>query len=214
MERQNRLLKEGQELYQTMILPFKPLTEVAQEQLQRALTESDKLKQLLPSMQEAVIQTTCEVSAVQTSLRKMNDVLVQITKQKKTLQMMPPALSSRDSIISEGSAYAGEGEVDVGDVYRQQPHNDYATSGSGATTSDLQLTQEDHHIKGRPLERSQVEKRRRSESTYSAGKTKLPLRHVQSDDSRHHAQVNIGDPQLKFLLEQRREHIEATSNTQ
>ena len=74
---------------------------MAQEQLQRALTKSDKVKQLLPSMHEAVIQTTCEISAVQTSLQKMNDIR---TNQKKTVQMTPPDHSSRDSIIS---AYKG-----------------------------------------------------------------------------------------------------------
>ena len=58
LERQNRQLKEQQEINQATFLPFKPLAEVAQEQLQRALTENDKLRKLVPLMQEAVIQAT------------------------------------------------------------------------------------------------------------------------------------------------------------
>lgn len=160
-------------------------------------------------MHEAVIQTTCEISAVQTSLQKMNDIR---TNQKKTVQMTPPDHSSRDSIIS-----AYKGEADVGAVY--------TIGDSGETTADSQLTQQNHHTKGHPLGTNLVrestshdytteKQRTRSESAYNAGTKprRLPLRHVQSDDSCHHAIGDSDDPQLKEKMEQRRELLKATSN--
>ena len=66
---------EQQELHQTTFLPIKCLSEVAHEQLQRALLEGDKLKGLLPSLQTSVAQTTSDIAAVQTSLQKLNELL-------------------------------------------------------------------------------------------------------------------------------------------
>ena len=113
LERQKRHLKDQQLFSQTTFLPFKPLAEVAQEQLQRALTEISKLVTLVPSMQEAITQATGGISGAQASLKKLNDVLVQGTKQKKTAWTPPQvATSLRESVVSEVSVFASEGELE------------------------------------------------------------------------------------------------------
>lgn len=83
LEKQCLQFKEQQKVYQSIILPFMPLAEVAQEQLERAAKEGNQLKKLLPSLQDAVTQTTCQISAVQLSLSKMNDMLAQEKKKAK-----------------------------------------------------------------------------------------------------------------------------------
>ena len=94
-------------------MPFKPLAEVAQEQLQRGLAEINKLMTLLPSMQEAITQATGGISGAQASLRKMNDVLGQdIATQKKTVWAPPQVASLRESVLSEVSVFASDGEFE------------------------------------------------------------------------------------------------------
>lgn len=111
LERQRRHLKDQQLFNQTAFLPFKPLAEVAQEQLQRGLAEINKLMTLLPSMQEAITQATGGISGAQASLKKMNDVLGQddiMAKQKKAV-WVPPHIASRESVVS---VFTSEGEFE------------------------------------------------------------------------------------------------------
>ena len=86
-------------------LPFKPLAEVAQEQLQRAMVEMGKLEELAPLMQ-AMTQASTGISGAQATLKKMNDMLVQGTKtMKAAATRSPPPL--RDSTASEASVRSG-----------------------------------------------------------------------------------------------------------
>ena len=113
LERQRRHLKDQQLLHanQTTFLPFKPLAEVAQEQLQRGLAEINKLMTLLPLMQEAITQAMGGISGAQASLKKMNDVLGQdVAAQKKAVWVPPQVASLRESVLSEVSVFASEGE--------------------------------------------------------------------------------------------------------
>ena len=117
LERQVRHLKDQQDFNSTTFLPFKPLAEVAQEQLQRALTEMNKLIRQVPLMQEAITQTSGGIAATQASLKKMNDVLVQGTNQKKTAAVAtsPLSASMRSSTVSETSTVASEAELERND---------------------------------------------------------------------------------------------------
>ena len=209
LERRCRQLKEQQKLYQTTFLPIKCLSDVAQVQLQRAKTEGDSLKQLLPTLQMAVAQTTSEISAVQTSLQKLNDL---ITQDKDWVTSADH--SARDSMISEGSMYGFEGCTS--EVNRQQNHNDYQTSSDAAT--DLQQGQS---ISGHQLEMTPAttypqitEKRRTKSESAGTGTQVLGLHHVASDAAPKPAQVDIKDSQLQSILKQRKKHVEATSNSQ
>ena len=86
---------------------------MAQEQLQRGLAEINKLMTLLPPMQEAITQATGGISGAQASLKKMNDVLGQdMAMQKKALWALPQVASLRESVLSEVSVFASEGEFD------------------------------------------------------------------------------------------------------
>ena len=77
--------------------------------------EISKLMTLLPSMQEAITQATGGISGAQASLKKMNDVLGQdMAKQKKAV-WLPPHIASeslRESVVSEVSVFASEGEFE------------------------------------------------------------------------------------------------------
>ena len=207
LERRCRQLKEQQKLYQTTFLPIKCLSDVAQVQLQRAKTEGDSLKQLLPTLQMAVAQTTSEISAVQTSLQKLS---VLITQDKDWVTSADH--SARDSMISEGSMYGFEGCTS--EVNRQQNHSDNQTS-SNATT-DLQQSQSisGHQLEMTPATTYQQEKRRTKSESAGTGTQVLGLRHVASDAATKPAQVDIKDSQLQSILKQRKKHVEATSNSQ
>lgn len=212
LEKQCRQLKEQQELHQTTFLPLKPLAEVAQDQLQRALTEGNKLKELLPSVQEAVTQTNCHISAVQISLWKMNDMLAQEMTNVKELETYHSAQLSR---------CAAKGDTNISEVYQHQDHNAYGTSSSETATTGLGLTQ---HIKGQERthmsnsllhEISRASQRRKSESAVQIKKQRLlQLRTVRSTEESNSAKVgiDIDDPQFRSILKQRREHVEAASN--
>lgn len=116
LERQIRHLRDEQLLNQTTFLPFKPLAEVTQEQLQKGLAEINKLMSLVPSMQEAITQATGGVSGAQASLKKLNDVVGQdssiTAKQKKSVWTSPLVVSLRESVVSEASVFGSEGELE------------------------------------------------------------------------------------------------------
>ena len=110
LERQIRQLKEQQDFNQTTFLPFRPLAEVAHEQLQRALTEMNKLVKQVPLMQEAITQTSGGITAAQVSLKKMKDVLDQGSKTRTMVTAVPRmhSVSLRSSVVSGASLYVSE----------------------------------------------------------------------------------------------------------
>ena len=215
LEKQCRQLKEQQELHQTTFLPFKPLAEVAQNQLQRALTEGNKLKELLPSVLEAVTQTNCHISAVQISLCKMNDMLVQEMTKAKELETDHSAQLSRCTTKED---------TNMSEVYRHQDHNVCGTSNSESVTTGVGLThqhikeQERTHVSNSLLhEISRGSQRRKSESAVQIRKQRLQLQQLRTARSTEESNsvqvgINIDDPQFRSILKQRREHIEAASN--
>ena len=143
LERQNRQLKEQQEINQATFLPFKPLAEVAQEQLQRALTENDKLRKLVPLMQEAVIQATGGISGAQSSLKKMNDMLVKGIAQKKAARtaQLSHFESIRDSVFSDTGIFVSEREPEGSEVY----HKTFPETAESSCTSTNK--QDKNHMK-------------------------------------------------------------------
>ena len=171
--------------------------------------EGNKLKQLLPSLQMAVAQTTSEISAVHTSLQKLGDLLTQDED-----WVISADHSARDSVISEGSVHGIE--ECASEVNRQQTHNSYQTSSA---TTDLKQYQS---IKGqRQLEVHQAttyqhstEKRRTKSASANTTSKRLGLRHVVSDAAPKPAQVDIKDSQLQSILKQRKEHVDAVSSSQ
>lgn len=110
LERQIRQLKEQQDFNQTTFLPFRPLAEVAHEQLQRALTEMNKLIKQVPLMQETITQTSGGITAAQVSLKKMKDVLDQGSKTRimVTAVSRMHSVSLRSSVVSGASLYVSE----------------------------------------------------------------------------------------------------------
>ena len=214
LEKQCRQLKEQQELHQTTFLPFKPLAEVAQNQLQRAVTEGNKLKELLPSVQEAVTladQINCQILAVQISLGKMNDMLAQETTKMKELG----TVAGNSAQVSRNSA---KGHTSMSAVYQHQDHNAYGAASSETATTGLRLTQcfkgqERTHVRNSsPDNISRANQRRKSESAAQIRKQRLQqLRIVRSTEESNPAEV-LEDPQFISILKQRREHVEEASN--
>lgn len=226
LEKQCLQFKEQQEVYQSIILPFTPLAEVAQEQLERALVQGNQLKKLLPLLQDAVTQTTSQISAVQLSLSKMNDMLAQ--EKKKAKEREKAGQSSRDSIISDGSAFTADGETDSIHIIRLES-NHPVTTEPGAVGTDVH----ENNIMTKPTEEHQVEsgkkviqrqstsceefpeiQRRKSESVSAAQKRKiLPrLRNVHSNEDSRRANVDMEE--LNTILNQRRKKLEAASNSE
>ena len=203
LEKQNRRLKEQQELYQISLQPVKCLSEIGEKQLRRAQEEGNTLKKLLPPLQAAVAQTTSEISALQTTLQKLNDILLQdedkVTSVKKSA-------SSRDSITSE---------VSIQVEYTSEV-NRWKNSETATTTTDWQ-PKESTRVRQPALETTETtthEKpiaKRRSKSD-SAG-TGLGIHRVISDAPKP-TQVDISDPQLRSALQKRWKHVEATSSSQ
>ena len=120
LEKQNRRLTKQQEAYQN-IVPLKLLAEVIEEQVGGALIGCDKLKQLLPSIQEAVTQATCQFSGAKTSLKKMNDIFAKISLEDHTDQ--------RNSMLSDGGAIAQEVDIVTSQFDEQaRPYQHMATA--------------------------------------------------------------------------------------
>ena len=64
-------------------------------------------------MQEAITQAMGGISGAQASLKKMNDVLGQdVAAQKKAVWVPPQVASLRESVLSEISVFASEGEFE------------------------------------------------------------------------------------------------------
>ena len=194
-------MKEQQEFYQTTFLPFKPLAEVAQDQIERALTESNKLGELLPSVQEAVTLTTCRISAVQTSLRKMNDMLANKATETKT---------GHPAEFSKVEPTAKAETIVKSETCRLQDQDGYKAPDPGPSLEPTQQSQEQVRGQGVSYELSQ---RRKSESAVAGRKQKLQrLRTVRSSEDTKYSQVDHDDSQLKSILKLRREHVEATAD--
>ena len=107
-----------QEVYQNTI-PLKLLTEVIEEQLGGVLTGCDKLKQLLPSMQEAVTQAACQCYGAKTSLKKMNDIFAKLSLEDRT---------ERDSILSDGGVIPQGSDMLQVDQQHQLPQHNIAAA--------------------------------------------------------------------------------------
>ena len=218
LEKKHTKLKEQQELFQTIILPFKPLAEVAQDQLKRALTEGNKLKELLPSMQEAVTQTTGQISAVQVSLQKINDMLTEGT----AMQKEPEGVVGRTAKSAAGESLASEKAslLQTNDferqAYRQQDGNGFKKATQGS--QPYQLCTEGHADDiqaSKPTSTGHVMQRTRSESgVVLRRQTMQRMRAVGSADSKpQQLLIDSGDPQLHLILKRRRECIEDTFNS-
>ena len=64
-------------------------------------------------MQEAITQATGGISGAQASLKKMNDVLGQdMAVQKKAVWAPPQGVFLRESVLSEVSVFASDGEFE------------------------------------------------------------------------------------------------------
>ena len=190
LENQCRQLKAQQELYQTTYLPIKHVSEIAQKQLLRAKTEGDKLKPLLPQLQVAVAQTTSHISAVQTSLQKLNELFIQ----DKDLGI-PLDHSTRNNTISDGNI-----EECTSEVIRHQT--------SPATRSSQFI--EGHQLETTEAITHQLSKGKRHSRSFSVGtgNTAVRMQRVASDAPRP-VQVDVRDPELKSALQRRWERIEA-----
>ena len=130
------------ELHQTTFLPIKWLSEVAHDQLQRALLEGDTLKGLLPALQTAVAQMITNISAVLTSLYKLNELLSQ---DRDWSAPVDHTAAAKGSTISEGSKSINE---HTSEANRQTTHiND--TTFSKADSRQSQST--DWHDSQTPL---------------------------------------------------------------
>ena len=225
LERQCRELKEQQDVYQNIILPFTPLAEVAQEQLQRAMTEGNQLKELLPQLQRAVTETTCQMSAVQVSLGKMNEMLAQEQLRVKAKEagregrMLFEGYSARNSIISESSVYPVEEDTD---------NFSHRTTSTGSVTHQSQQNDTEHQFEKSQVpngstyceenrstyseEKFRLHRRKSESATASQRRNKFQLtRTTRSNEEPKSAQINMEE--LKSILKSRREHVDGTSNT-
>ena len=206
MESQCRQLRAQQKLYQTTYLPIKYVSEIAQKQLQRAQTEGDKLKPLIPQLQAAIAQTTdqlqtavletaSQISAVQTSLQKLNELFIQ----DKDLGILLDH-STRNSMNSDGNIKDNE-ECTI----RQQ---------TNPTTTRSQLINR-HQLETTKAITHQRSTGKRHTRSFSVGteNTTVRMQCVASDISRP-VQVDVRDPELKLVLQRRRERVEAMSRNQ
>ena len=210
LEKKHTKLKEQQELFQTIILPFKPLAEVAQDQLKRALTEGNKLKELLPAMQEAVTQTTGQISAVQVSLQKINEMLTEGT----AMQKEPEGVVGRTAESAAGESGLASEKVSLlqtddfeGQAYRQQDSNGFKTATHGLQPYQLCTEGRADDIQAsKPTSTGHVMKRTRSESgVVLRRQTMQRMRAVGSADSKpQQLLIDSGDTQLQLILERRR----------
>ena len=185
---------------------------MAQEQLNRAEAEGSRLKELLPSVQEAVTQTTSQIAAVQVSLKKINDMLAEGTqKQKEPEKDCGTAESTRESLVDLSEKPA----VPQLDNVEQAPLWQHDGSAHQLPTLDLKLNQ---HTENK-MENAQnsratghVMKRTKSESGVVQRRQNMhTMRAVESADSGP-PQFNCDDAQLLSILKQRREQIDDASD--
>lgn len=204
MERQYRELKEQQKLHETI----KYISDIAQKQLQKAQTEGDKLKQLMLPLQTAAVQMISEISAVKTSVQKLNELS---THDKDWL--IPAHHIARNNTISEESMHRTEEQTS--EANRQKTGSDHHTN---LTTPDSQQNQ---FIKGHQLEttntttyqHTMVKRRTKSESAGTRNEATRSYR--TASDTQRPKQVDIvHDPQLQSVLKKRWEQVEATSGNQ
>ena len=167
------------------------------------------MKGLLPSLQTAVAQTTTNISAVQTSLQKLKELLSQ---DRDWSAPVDHTAAARGSIISEGSRSTHE---HTSEANRQTTHvND--TTFSKANSQQNQST--DRHDSRPPVPqsntyRSAIEMRRtKSDSAGTHNTTGLIKAHrIVSDNPPHH---DVYDPHQQLAPQRRREQIVATSSSQ
>ena len=206
LERQCRQLKEQQELHQTTFLPIKCLSDIVQNQLQRAQLEGNKLKDLLPSLQTAVVQTTSDISAVQTSLQKLNELLTQ----DRDLAT-PVDHTARDSIISEGSIHIHECTSKANSLIREKTHSAHETISAKTDSRQNQSIDRQNSETTQANTYQNTTKMRRTKSDLAGARIGLKANHAVSDKPTH---PDIYDPQLQLALQRRRERVEATSSSQ
>lgn len=207
LKRQCNQLKEQQELHQTTFLPIKCLSDVVQNQLQRAQLEGNKLKVLLPSLQTAVAQTTSNISAVQTSLQKLNELL---TQDRDWATPVHVDHTARDSMISEGNIQVRECTSEANSL-KDKTHNAYQTTFATIDSRQNQSTDRQISETIQANTYQNTTKMRRTKSDSAGARTGLKAHHVVSDKPTH---PDIYDPQLQLALQRRRERVEAMSSSQ
>ena len=176
--------------------------------MQRALLQDDAVKGHLSSLQTAEAQRTTNISAAQTSLQKLKELLSQ---DRDWPTPVDHTATARGSTISEGSRSIHEHRSDN----RQTTHiND--TTFSKENSQQNQST--DRHDSQPPVPQSKiyqsaVEMRRtKSDSAGTHNITGLIKAHrVVADNPPHH---DIYDPHQQLAPQRRREQIVAISSSQ
>ena len=174
--------------------------------MQRALLEGTKLKGLLPSLQTAAAQTTSDISAVQTSLQKLNELL-----SKDRDWSVPIDHTAKDSKNSEGSRGVHEHTSEANGQITHNANN-HNTIVSKADSRQNQST--DRHDSQTPVpevntyQSTAVVMRRRTKSD-SAGMHKttglIKAHRVVSDYPPNH---DVYKPHQQLAPQTRREQIE------
>lgn len=200
LERQCRQLKEQQELHQITFQPIKCLSEVAENQLHRAQLEGNKLKELLPSLQIAVTTTASDITAVQVSLQKLNELL-----SRDRDWSIPADHKARDSMISEGSIHECTSEAHS----RVKTHNDRNTTSSKTDSRQSQSINRQNSETRQAI--TYTTEMRRTKSDSAGTRNRLRVHRVESDKPIH---PDIHDPQLQQALQRRRERVETTASSQ
>jgi hypothetical protein len=153
-----------------------------------------------------VAQTTSNISAVQTSLQKLNELL----SQDRDWSTPVDHTATRASTISEGSRSIHE---HTSEANRPRTHNDRDTTFSKVDSRQSQST--DRHVSQAPqanADQSTIEMRRtKSDSAGTHNTIGLVKAHRVSDKSTHH---DLHDPHQQFAPQRRREQIVATSSSQ
>lgn len=211
LEKRCQELKQQQKVYETVILPFKPLAEVAQEQLQRAFTEASNLTQLLPTLQESVTKTTTQITAVQVSLDKMNNMLAEGREKHQEV-------SSKGERAVEGILVERRNSTHITQENGGSDHLPDAFDQHDEHTSKPNMAAMHHTQEGLPEEPDHFpalrQHRAKSESAAMRRQRFTNQRNIRSVDSKPKPAQNIAidtqDPQLQLLLKLRRDQIEAS----
>jgi hypothetical protein len=151
-----------------------------------------------------VAQTTSNISAVQTSLQKLNELLSQDRD-------WSTPVDHRATRGSEGSRSIHE---HTSEANRQRTHNDRDTTFSKVDSQQSQSTdRHDSQASQANADQSTIEMRRtKSDSAGTHNTIGLVKAHRVSDKSTHH---DLHDPHQQFTPHQRRrEQIVATSSSQ
>ena len=163
------------------------------------------MKGLLPSLQTAVAQTTSNISAVQTSLQKLNELL----SQDRDWSAPVDHTVARCSTIGEGSRSIQEHATEAN---RQITHNTRDITFSKADTQQSQST--DRHNPQVPVPQVNtytVRRRTKSDSAGTRNTAWLIKEHrVISDKSPHH---DTSDPHLVHAVISSKEKRANSNNT-